>query len=282
VIALRSQAPILSKSARPERPQLELSGPLLEAALTGLIAACEPAGGIERYVDAVKAKSLIFKNAFSDRAETLSAEKFIRLCALMPTVRRRIDAFCDDQAFEALRQPLAGLFTEGEADIRIARFVACFPDDKKHRWVRDLAAEVLHYTDPERHPLMCRWIWDRQANSGVVREIWHGNVDHMTIETPDGYETFLVLREELSQYLSTNGVFRDTIWYVDLICAQVYAQYLSSQGGSYLRADFSSADDPAVHVRRMLGLDGIRAKCAGTSAPDESDQPLLLLTGERN
>jgi hypothetical protein len=156
---------------------------------------------------------------------------------------------------------LDGASDTATADARLDEFCDRFPRDKRHRWVRDLAAELLHYTDPERYPLMCRWVWDARANTGVLREIWHGdNLDHRVIDVPDGYETFLVLREELSQFLSENGVFRDVVFYVDLLCAQVYADYISAQGGSYLRADFSSPGDPLAYTRRLLGLDGINAR----------------------
>jgi len=107
---------------------------------------------------------------------------------------------------------------------------------------------------------MTRWVWDAEANTGVLREIWYApDVDHVTIAAGDDYETFLVLREEISQFLSVNGVFRDVLQMVDMVCAQVYAEYVCEQGGSYLRADFSAPEDPMQHTRRLLGLDGVRA-----------------------
>ncbi len=263
------------------RPQLELSGPALDVAYAGLLSSCEPAGGVERYVDALKAKSAIIREAFQEGSDTLSAERFVRVAGFMSTVRRRIDAYSDDFSFEAVRKPLVALLKGGEADERIGAFAANFPADGAHRWVRDLGAEILHHLDPERYPLMCRWVWDRKANSGVVREIWHGDIDHVTLDLPDRYETFLVLREELSKYLSASGVFRDIIWYVDLICAQVYSGYISAQGGSFLRADFSAAEDPAIYVRRLLGLDGVKAKSGRGDAVDVDEPPLLLLPGDR-
>ena len=135
-----------------------------------------------------------------------------------------------------------------------------FPDDKEHRWVRDLATEMLHNQGPGALPaLMNRWVWDAKANTGVLREIWHADdIDHLTIPVGDGYGTFLMLREELSQFLSDNGLFRDILYYVDVLCAQVYANYICEQGGSYLRADFSAPEDPMQHTRRLLGLDGVR------------------------
>ena len=91
------------------------------------------------------------------------------------------------------------------------------------------------------------------------REIWHADdIDHITIRVGDGYGTFLMLREELSQFLSDNGFFRDILYYVDVLSAQVYANYICEQGGSYLRADFSAPEDPMQHTRRLLGLDGVR------------------------
>jgi hypothetical protein len=105
---------------------------------------------------------------------------------------------------------------------------------------------------------MTRWVWDVRTNTGVIREIWHGeDVDHVRLEVPDSYGTFLGLRQELAGYLAANGVYRDVLFYVDILCAQVYAQYIGERGGSYLRADFASAEDPMLHVRRILGLDGV-------------------------
>jgi hypothetical protein len=146
--------------------------------------------------------------------------------------------------------------------------------------VRDLAAELLHNVDPERYPLMTRWVWDLRTNTGVLREIWHGeDIDRITIEVPDTYETFLALREELAQYLAGNGFYRAVIQYVDVLTAQVYARYVAEQGGSYLRADFASHERPMLHVRRMLGLDGIDA--SGRTKVKAADGTACVVDGLR-
>ncbi|HET9662602.1 MAG TPA: hypothetical protein VFP00_00105, partial [Burkholderiales bacterium] len=246
-----------------ERPRLELSGPKLARALEILISGSEESGGIERYVDALKLKSQIYRVALGGNpASQLTLETFQGLCACMPTVRRRIGPHLLPGAFGQLRSRAAALLEERtdtvSTDARIAAFCAAFPDDRSHRWVRDLGAELLHNLDPERYPLMCRWVWDARANTGVLREIWHAeDVDHMVIQIPDGYGTFVALREELARYLSDNGVFRDVMQYVDLLTAQVYAGYISEQGGSYLRTDFATPEEPMIHVRRLLGLDAV-------------------------
>ena len=251
----------------PDRPRLDLSGPRLRRAVESLVAGADTHGGIERYMDALKLKSAVFREALAaDGAgpRRLDVEAIRPLCAFMPTVRRRIVPWLEEPAYSTLRAALERLLeptrdTSG-TDARIAQFCAVFPQDDRHRWTRDLAAELLHNLDPERFPLMTRWVWDREANTRVLREIWYGaDVDHTTIAVPDGYETFLVLREEIAQFLSTNGVFRDVVQMVDIVCAQVSAEYICEQGGSYLRADFSALEDPMQHTRRLLGLDGVRA-----------------------
>ncbi len=245
-----------------ERPVLELHGPALRAALQDMVQRSEETGGIERYIDAVKLKSAMFRQALVDNdINELDLETFKGLCTFMATVRRRIAPWLNEDSFSKLRGHIVELFDAAESvDDRIGRFCDHFPQDKKHRWVRDLATELLHNADPERVPMMNRWIWDAKANTGVLREIWHGeDVDRMTIRVADGYGTYIMLREELSQFLSDNGIFRDVLYYVDVLCAQVYAQYICEQGGSYLRADFSAPEDPMQHTRRLLGLDGVQA-----------------------
>ena len=244
-----------------ERPVLELSGDLIRAALQTMIAGSEEHGGVERYVDAVKLKSTMFRQALVDAdVAKLELETFKSLCTFMSTVRRRIGDWLSEDAFLEMRARIVALFDDASAvDERIDVFCAAFPQDKRHRWVRDLATELLHNADPERVPLMNRWVWDAKANTGVIREIWHAaDVDHITIPVGDGYGTYLVLREELSLFLSDNGFFRDVLFYVDVLCAQIYARYICEQGGSYLRADFSAPEDPMQHTRRLLGLDGVR------------------------
>jgi hypothetical protein len=244
-------------------PRLELSGPKLAAALERLIRATEEHGGVERHARALQAKSAAFRLQLVERDPLcLELADFRTLCALCATVRRRIAPYLEHGRFVGVRAAIAALLAGREAttdaDERLRAFRAAFPEDRAHRWVHDLGAEILHAVDPERFPLMCRWVWDAQTNTGVLREIWHAeDVDLAHIDVPSDYATHLTLREELAQFLAANGVFRDVLYYVDLLLAQVYADYIGEQGGAYLRTDFSLPEDPALHLRRLLGLDGL-------------------------
>jgi hypothetical protein len=254
-----------SKPVELERPRLDLSGPLLTRAFDTVVQGSEEQGGIEYWTDALKLKSRMFQQALGQgHPGDLPLEAFKGLCAFMASVRRRIGPYLErplwDELVAAIVELLDGAKDTSTTDQRMAAFCARFPQDNKHRWVRDLAAEILHNLDPEGYPLMLRWVWDRKANTGVIREIWFDEeVDNITIKVEDGYATYLMLREELSQFLSENGVFRDLVWYVDLLNAKIYADYIAAQGGVYLRADFSAPGDPMEHTRRLLGLDGVKA-----------------------
>ena len=248
-------------STQLQRPLLDLSGPKLKLTLETMVNGAEPHGGVEAYVAALKTKCGLFRDALD---AGLDVRSFRTLCAQMSTVRRRIGSYAQEGGFHKMQGEIQKLLSGREdtstADARISAFCAAFPGDRDHRWVRDLAAELLHFGDPERYPLMTRWVWDARTNTGVVREIWHGDdVDHRTLDVPDTYATFLLLREELAQYLAANGVFRDVLQYVDVLLAQVYAGYIGERGGVYLRTDFATAEDPMLHTRRILGLDGISA-----------------------
>lgn len=249
-----------------DRPVLHLSGPALASSLQRLVDGCEAQGGIEQFARALQIKSALFQDTLGGvKAERLLEPDFLKLSAFMATCRRRIAGPIGELGFAQFREAIAKLL-EGASDTsttdqRMSAFVGSFPDDKAYRWVRDLGAEVLHNVAPEQYPLMTRWVWDVRANNGVIWEIWHGeNVDHMVIDIADDFQTFIVLREELSQFLTDNGVFRDMLAYVDLLTGQIYADYISAQGGAFLRTDFASEVDPLEHTRRILGLDGVDPK----------------------
>ncbi len=192
--------------ARPQlqRPQLELSGPILKQAFETLVSGAESQGGVEYWIDALKLKQQMFQQALGQgHPADLPLDTFKSLCAFMVSVRRRVGLYLENPAYgemvEAIVELLSDYQDTSATDERLAAFCARFPQDKKHRWVRDLAAEILHGVDPERYPLMGRWIWDRKANTGVIREIWFDDdIDNITLNVPDGFGTHIMLREELA------------------------------------------------------------------------------------
>src|SRR5579863_5061222 len=237
-------------------PVLDLSGPKLRHAFEHVSQAADATGGIERYVGALALKASLFEELLGKgRVGELTETEFCDLCCFVTPARRRVGTWLGRYGFAPMRAQLkrllAGWSDLSTADERMAGFAAAFPVDREHRWVRDLAAEILHFTAPERYPLMTRWMWDRRTNTGVLREIWYAeNVESLTISVPDDFATFATLRNELEGFLRENGVFRDLAFYADLLCAHVYSFYINDRGGQYLRSDFCAAEEAMGHTRR--------------------------------
>ncbi|MCB1516520.1 MAG: hypothetical protein KDJ19_02735 [Hyphomicrobiaceae bacterium] len=251
-------------------PSLDLSGPRLRRAFENLVKSAETTGGVERYVGALALKASLFEELLGrGKVGELAEKDFLDLAAFITPVRRRIGSWLANHDFAELRRAMVflldGWTDTDSADARLSVFVASFPDDKEHRWMRDLGAEILHFVAPDRYPLMTRWMWDQKVATGVLREIWFAeNVDMAEIDVPDTFATFVTLRTELEGFLAENGVFRDLPFYIDLLCAHIYAGYINDRGGQYLRSDFTNEGDPMSHTRRMLGLDAVDTESGRT------------------
>ncbi len=249
---------------------LDLSGPRLRRAFEHLIESAEPTGGVERYVSALVLKSSLFEEILAKgKVEQMSEAEFHDLAVFITPGRRRMSVSLGPDNMGRLLNAITKLLT-GWSDVsttgaRMAAFVGTFPQDKAHRWVRDVGAELLHFSAPDHYPLMTRWMWDAKVGTGVLREIWYTERDDMSqIPVDDSFETFSKLYEELAGFLSENGVYRDMPFHIDLLCAHIYAGYINDQGGAYLRSDFNDGADPMMHTRRMLGLDAIDTETGRT------------------
>jgi len=243
------------------RPRLELSGPVIGKGFSSLLAKAEESLGIDAYLSALKLKSELFTELLEiNRLEQLNEKSFLAICTFMSTVRRRIGIWLDNNPFSLLQDRLLMLLdTREPGEQRFEHFVASFPADRTLRWVRDLAAEILHFTEPEKIPLMTRWIWDAQTGSGVLNEIWFEQAIPLdTLALDDRPATFFALNSELEEFLGTHGIYRDRVWMQDLLCAHLYAAYINDRGAAYLKSEFTGDVDPMAHTRRLLGLDCFR------------------------
>lgn len=253
-----------------KRPVLDLSGPRLRRAMEDLVESAQGTGGVERYVTALALKSSLFAELLGKgHLDRLEEREFLDMAAFITPVRRRIGAWLSTNGFAPMHLRIRRLFDgwsdTSDADRRLADFCAAFPSDREHRWVRDLGAELLHFTAPERYPLMTRWVWDARVGTGVLREIWHAiEVDTADIGAADDFATFVTLTEEIEGFLADQGVFRDLRFYADLLMAHIYSGYINDRGGQYLRADFTVQADPMMHTRRMLGLDAVDTETGRT------------------
>src|SRR5688572_32681540 len=87
-----------------ERPTLHLSGPKLRRALETLVTGAEAGGGIERWVTGLRYKAAVFQEALEPATQgVLDEPTFLGLCAMMPSVRRRIGPWLAVAGFETAR-----------------------------------------------------------------------------------------------------------------------------------------------------------------------------------
>jgi hypothetical protein len=106
---LRSDA---GESPQLERPQLDLSGPLLAEAFQLLAKGSEAHGGVERYVEALKLKAALFQDTLgSGNVAKLDLHNFIGLCAFMATVRRRVSTYLGRDGFANIQSGLVELLS---------------------------------------------------------------------------------------------------------------------------------------------------------------------------
>lgn len=259
-----------------ELPTLHLDGKYLRNAFETLANGAESIGGIEFLVQALEEKSILFQRTFASSADDLQEAEFLDACTFIPTVRRRLKRALTDEGFNELKFRIKNLLTElslSNVDQKFAEFKNSFPNESNYRWVHDLAAEIVHYRDPQTYPLMTRWIWDNSTNSGVLFEIWFREYKSNALEIENSVYLHLSLRQELGEFLRSEGVYANIHFVIDSLCAWIYGVYIGAQGGSFLKSDFTRGDHPIQFALRMLGLDGV----IGTDGKTR----LVLPSGER-
>lgn len=269
----RRQAKGSEATLEPSDLGTELSPQRLENVLQDLFENLEPDGGVERYTAALKMKSELFGRLLApDAIAELDDEARDTLLERVFSARRRLAPHVrsmDLAEFRSLVNEL--LHGKGPLEERMEAFIEGLPcEGKSCRARRDLAADLLHFYDPERYPLMARWVWDVNTDSGALRELVP-NSDQVT-QLPTGGDpgVYLTLRDWVKEQLEAQSFYRDLDLLADLVLAQVYAQYIKAMAEGMLRTDFGgNSEDPSEHVRKLLGID--EQRIGGRSRLKEED-----------
>ena len=232
----------------------------------------EQDAGLNAYISSMQAKHRLYVESLSLAAiDSLNLGKIEVLLELVFTARRRVFPYLqrmgEPQAVAAIKELLYG---DGRLVERLQAFTDKFTgeagDDKEslknaakiRRAAFDFAAEMLHFADPVKYPLMSRWVWDQATVSGALREFVRGN-DHMA-EIPLGNspEMFEGTRKWLAEQIAEQGIYKDVPFWVDMVMADAYATYFRSMAEGMLSADFGRAGGPEEYVKKFLGIDTIR------------------------
>lgn len=258
---------------------------LFQQHFSQLKALAELDAGLEAYLDSLKAKQQFFGGILAEnRIDQLTLDDVEALLEYVFTARRRAFPVIKPLGEEAVRGLVKKLlYGEGLLADRLQDFVDGFPvdagDDKESRKqagktkraIYDFAAEMLHFLDPVKYPLMTRWVWDQNTVSGSLREFIKGS-DHL-VEVPLGNspEMFEGTRQWLAEQLSEQGLYKDVPLWIDLILAEGYSTYFRSMAEGVLSADFGRSGGPEEHLKKFLGLDGDRRSGKSRVKQDDLD-----------
>jgi hypothetical protein len=253
-------APARRAVVEPAPLAVRFSDALFERHFKGLLAAAEDREGVEAWLDALGEKQRRL-------ALALEQGNLVRVIDLVFGARRKLGHLVDDAGFAAgvgrLGDDALGL------EDRIAAAISATPVDpgetrearraaaRLRRAAHDLAAEVLHFRDPVRVPLMTRWVWDQATMSGALRELAHGGEAARSLALDNRAGTYEAARRWLLERVSAQGIYRDVHFWADLVLASAYGHYFRSMTGGVLGSDFQRATHPAEAITGLLGIDRI-------------------------
>lgn len=242
---------------------------ILATKLGSLRAAIAEAGGVEgleTFIEALRSKQDVFTRVLA-KGSAIDGTDLRTLGGLVFTVRRKLGPALAEREGALLQgvRELAG--SELSVDDRLHAFAGIAGEDKKlRRGLWDLAAELLHFRDPEAVPLAARWVWDAGTTTGALREFIQGNDTLRQIPIGDTVAAIEGARRWFYDALGEEGFYRDMPFVVDLVWAQAYSDYARSlsMGMGMIDAQFGAQQDPLELVVKILGIDapGGRLKAA--------------------
>lgn len=230
---------------------------LLRKSFYELEEAFEGQEGLSDLVVLLEEKAGIFQEILGRSSQPLAGKDLEVLVERMFTARRKIWPAVVEASPPVVTVAIHDLLT-GYGDIRqrLQRFGEAIPAaGKARRALRDMGAELLHFSDPERYPLMTRWVWDQETTSGAIREYVRGG-DYLT-DFPFGEapEMFEGVRQWMREGLGELGVYRNLPFLIDTLLAYQYSQYLRAMAEGFLRSDFGGQSDFTEQIRKLLGVE---------------------------
>jgi hypothetical protein len=229
----------------------------------------EEDAGIEVFLASLQAKHHLFSNLLAeDKLADLTMEGVEALLETVFSARRRVYPAFEQLGVDAVVSQVRHLLYGKAALVeRLEQFSEVVVGDenadketrkavaKNKRAAFDFGAELLHFNNPIKYPLMTRWVWDQNTVSGALREFIRGNDALPDVPLGNSPEMFEGARTWLATQLAEQGLYKDVHFWVDLVQAQAYAEYFRSMAEGMLSADFGRASGPGDHIKKFLGID---------------------------
>jgi hypothetical protein len=253
----------------PAELPVSFSPELFQRHFSALLEAAKADGGAAAYLKSLNAKHDLFAVALDtepaghldlEKLELLLETVFTARRKLLPVFRRlgaphivaQVDRLLHgngavDGRMRSFADAVAGVAGEG----REARSLAA----RVRGAARDFAAELLHFRDPVRYPLMTRWVWDEATMSGALREFIPGAESMDKLSLDGRPETFEGVRKWFSAQIETQGIYRDVPFWIDLVQVSGYSHYFRAMTGGMMGPEFNRSSGPEDEMKRLLGID---------------------------
>lgn len=174
--------------------------------------------------------------------------------------RRRVSAVLGARPHEHLRDHIAGLLY-GDAPLheRFDRFCAGV-DGLGELQAAELAAELLHFTDPETHALWARWVWNPATRTGALPLLVSEDCD---LEADGPGATYARVADAISALDASNEAAsfrRDGSGSLgtDVFLVGAYSVYMTTVLGLKMTKEFNAIVPPLPDLaRRLLGVHGM-------------------------
>ena len=206
----------------------------------------------------VERKSAWFRDRLSPEAlERTSADDYLALLSKVFATRRKRAPVLERHGVENLRAWTAELlYGEGDVKTRFSRFTERI-EGFDTTLPRDLASELLHFTDPDRYWLWTRWMWDPRTRTGALPLVTYAGYD---LGGEDAGDVYMRVGEAIAfvHQVGEAAEFQTlskSIFGTDVFLSSVYVVYVYTVLRLRMTQEFNKVvPGLAEFSRRLLGV----------------------------
>ncbi len=225
---------------------------------------------LQDFYQDVKAKSEFFQKKLAEgNIKKLTQEDLEEIFERIFAARRKKKKIIEETGVENLKEAIKKLlYGEGGGFLGIGK-----KEDKRTweekveefarsirgvdlRAAKDIAAELLHFTFPDKYILWTSWVWDPETETGAIVFLKEesptgGKGRKMYGET---YEQFEQVYKQIAEKLHEFGVKVKDYLFVDIFLAMIYATYVDYMTLSTMHSAKGFFPPAGVMARRLLGV----------------------------
>ncbi len=223
----------------------------------------------EFYQELVEKVELFRNTLAKERLPSLKEEELEQVFDKIFAARRKKKKIIEETGLDRLKKAISdllygdekgGLFRKKKArerswEEKVEEFAKQIRGvDRKS--ARDIAAELLHFTFPDKYILWTSWIWDPESETGAIVFLKEepptgGRGRRMYGET---YEQFKQVYEQIAEKLQEFGIKVKGYLFVDLFLAMIYATYVDYMTLSTMHSAKGFFPPAGVMAKRLLGV----------------------------